>query len=160
MHAQGKQHTLLAVLNGELQCSEQLLACLDTERTALTARDMETLEKTTAEKLQLSRKLEQLEQQRTALVTEMGFSSDVDSLHACFDSLPQASMLNRLWRGILANLEACRNGNLANGGILEASRQHVEQALGILRGQTGAPALYSQAGNTSADLGRRELGKV
>lgn len=160
MHAQGKQHTLQAILNGELQCTEQLLACLDVERNALAGRDTEILERTTAEKLQLSRQLEELDRQRAGVVNAMGFGNDTEALHACFNSLPQASVFNRLWRQILANLETCRTGNLTNGGILEASRQHVEQALGILRGQTAAPALYSQAGDTSTDFGRRDLGKV
>jgi flagella synthesis protein FlgN len=160
MHAEGKRHALHAVLTEEARCTQQLLACLDNERTALTKRDMETVQRTTSEKLQLSRQIEQLEQRRTDLVAQLGFGSDAESLGKCFDSLPQATVFKRLWRRILNDLEACRNANLTNGGILEASRQHVEQALCILRGQSGAPGLYSQAGDATADLGRRDLGKV
>jgi flagellar biosynthesis/type III secretory pathway chaperone len=121
---------------------------------------MDTVQQTTAEKLQLSQQLEALEQQRARVVAELGFGADTASLEKCFNSLHQAGLFKRLWRQILANLEACRDGNLTNGGILEASRQHVEQALCILRGQSGSTTLYSQAGGAATDLGRRELGKV
>lgn len=160
MQAEGKQHALQQVLTGEVACTQQLLACLDTERTALAQRDMDTVQQTTAEKLQLSQQLEALEQRRARVIAELGFGADAASLGKCFNSLPQAAVLKRLWRQILANLEGCRNGNLTNGGILEASRQHVEQALCILRGQSGTTTLYSQAGGAATDLGRRELGKV
>ena len=112
MHAEGKQHALHAVLNEQVQCSGQLLACLETERSALTRRDMETVERTTAEKLQLSQQLEQLEHRRASLVAELGFGTDTNSPGNCFDSMPQAPVFNRLWRQILTNLEACRTGNL------------------------------------------------
>jgi len=160
MYAEGTQQALQSVLNEELECSSQLLACLESERNALGRRDMDRLQQTTAEKLRLSQQLEQLETRRAGLVAGLGFGADVASLGQCFNSLPRATELKRLWRRILGNLEACRNGNLTNGGILEASRQHAEQALCILRGQTGATTLYSQAGDAAADLGRRELGKV
>lgn len=162
MQAEGKQHALQVVLTEQAQCSERLLACLNAERSALVGRDMDTVERTTAGKLKLSQRLEQLEQQRQTLVSELGFGTDSESLRKCYNSLPQATAADckQLWQQILGNLEACRSGNLTNGGILEASRQHVEQALCILRGQSGTPALYSQAGDTAADLGQRELGKV
>jgi len=160
MPVEGTQHPLETVLSQEVECTGRLLACLDTERSALAKRDLDILEKTTDDKLRLTRQLEQLEQQREARLGELGFAGDADSQQRCFDSLPCGAGLARLWQEILANTRACKAGNLGNGGVLEASRQHVEQALGILRGQSGAPSLYDTRGGTAADLGRRELGKV
>ncbi len=153
-----KQQALQTVLAAEAACSGQLLACLASERAALVQRDMPRVEQTTAEKLQLSQQLEALERQREALVTGLGFGAD--SLDECYGRLPQANDCRRLWQLIIDNLRACRDGNLTNGGILEASRQHVEQALAILRGQTGAPEVYRPDGDTNATLGQRVLGKV
>ncbi len=155
-----KQQTLQMVLAAEAACSGELLACLATEREALVNRDMPRVEATTAQKLQLSQQLEELERQRAALVTGLGFGPGGDDLRDCYSRLPQAEDCQRLWQLILDNLRACRHGNLTNGGILEASRQHVEQALAILRGQTDAPGLYSPDGDSNANLGQRVLGKV
>ncbi len=160
MHAEGTQHPLEKLLTQEVQCTGRLLECLAAERSALTRRDLELLEKTTHGKLQHTRQLEELEAQREALVTELGFASGPDGLLNCFKSLPQADKLSQLWEQILGNTEACQAGNLTNGGILESNRQHVEQALSILRGQSGAPSLYDPNGDTSSNLGQLELGKV
>jgi flagellar biosynthesis protein FlgN len=154
------QQSLQTVLTQEVRCTERLLTCLNTERAALARRDIPALEQTTGSKLQLAAKLEQLEQQRERLVAGLGFDTDTEGLRRCFKSLPQARHLMQLWQQVLTNLEACRNGNLTNGGILEASRQHVEQALLILRGQSGSPSLYRSKGDNPANLGQRELGKV
>lgn len=160
MHAEGTQHPMEEILEQEVQCTGRLLECLAAERSALTRRDLDLLEDTTRGKIRYTRKLEQLEQQREALVTELGFAPGPDTLLDCFRSLPRADTLTGLWQQVLKNTEACQTGNLTNGGILETSRQHVEQALSILRGQSGTPSLYSPSGDTSANLGQRELGKV
>ena len=160
MHAEGTQHPLEKVLVQEVQCTGRLLECLMAERSALTRRDLDLLEKTTRGKLQYTRQLEELEAQREALVTELGFASGPDALLDCFKSLPQADTLIQLWEQVLGKTEDCKAGNLTNGGILESSRQHVEQALSILRGQSGTPSLYDPNGDTSSNLGQLELGKV
>lgn len=160
MQVEGTRPSLESVLTQEVQCSANLLACLEAERAALTRRDMDALQNTTREKLEHTRMLEQLEQQRETLVTGLGFNNDQDGLRRCFQSLPQTDTLAGLWSQILSNIEACRTGNLTNGGILESGRHHAEQALCILRGQSGAPAVYDPHGDTSTNLGQRELGKV
>jgi flagellar biosynthesis/type III secretory pathway chaperone len=160
MHAEGTQHPLEAVLEQEVRCTESLLECLEAERLALIRRDLEALEKTIQDKVQHSQLLEQLERQRESIVSALGFDTDPRGLTRCYRSLPQAEQLIELWAQILTNIEVCRTSNITNGGILELGRQHVEQALSILRGQSGTPSLYDPHGATAANLGKRELGKV
>jgi len=160
MHNEGNRHPLETTLTQEVECTRQLLDCLKSERAALIERNMEALETTTREKFDCSKQLEQLESRRASLIESLGFENTPDSVQRCFKSLPCAKQLLHLWAQILENTESCQTGNLTNGGILESGRQHVEQALGILRGQTGAPAVYAQDGEARANLGQRELGKV
>jgi len=160
MSAERTQQTLYKVLMQEVQCSEHLLVCLQAERRALAGRDIDALQQTTQEKLQHSQQLDQLEQEREALVAALGFSAGRAGLEQCFAAFPQRADAGALWARVLTNIEACRDGNLTNGGILEAGRQHVEQALCLLRGQSASPALYNPSGDTAADLGQRDLGKV
>ncbi len=160
MHSERNRHPLETTLIQEVECSRQLLECLESERTALIERDLDTLEATTQKKLDCSRQLEQLENRRGALVESLGFDNTPKSLQRCFRTLPCAEQLSTLWQQVMDNIEACRATNLSNGSILESGRQHVEQALGILRGQTGTPAVYAQDGEARANLGQRELGKV
>jgi len=162
MHAEGMPHALQAVLMQEVECTERLLASLETEHSALAQRDMSALAGSTEQKLALTQRLETLEQERERLLAGTGFSGQGSDLSAYLVTLTGATKpgLRDLWQQVLANTEACRKANLTNGGILEASRQHVEQALGILRGQAGSPSLYDPNGATAPHLGQRELGKV
>ena len=107
MHADGTQQSLEAILTKEVQCTERLLVCLEAERSALTQRDLQALEKTTQDKIQHTQLLEQLDQQRQALVAELGFATDGDGLPQCFNSLSRADTLQRLWQQILLNIETC-----------------------------------------------------
>ena len=160
MQAEGTRHPLETLLTQEVQCSERLLECLEAERSALAQRDMDALEQTTQKKIEQTQLLERLETQREKIISELGYESGSHGLRQCFKNLPRCENLNRLWQQIMANIESCQTGNLTNGGILESSRQHVEHALCILRGQSGTPSLYDTNGSTSASLGQRELGKV
>ena len=160
MDNEGNRHLLEITLSQEVECSRELLDCLESEQAALLKRDLESLEITTNRKFDCSQQLEQLEIRRDALIKSLGFENTPGKLPQCFTTLPCAEQLSRLWAQLLENIEACQTRNLTNGGILEAGRQHVEQALGILRGQTGAPSVYAQDGEARANLGQRELGKV
>lgn len=160
MHSEGNQHPLETTLTQEVECTRLLLDCLESERAALIERDLDTLEVTTRRKFECSQQLEQLESQRGTLVESLGFNNTLDSLQRCFETLPCADRLSSLWQQVLDNTESCRASNLSNGSILESGRQHVEQALCILRGQTGTPSVYAQDGEARATLGQRELGKV
>lgn len=160
MYSEGNRHPLETTLTQEVECSRQLLECLEAERTALIERDLDTLEATTQKKLDCSQQLEQLETRRGALLESLGYDNTSESLQQCFRTLPCAERLSALWQQIMDNIATCRATNLSNGSILESGRQHVEQALCILRGQTGAPSVYAQDGEARASLGQRELGKV
>jgi len=160
MNKQGTQHSLQTLLAQEVTCSESLLTCLQAERRALAQHDGDALEKTTLEKLEHTGELEQLEQQRETLIAGLGVETGQSQTKQFFNNLSDSDPVKQLWQQVLGNIEACRNENLTNGGILEASRQHVEQVLCILRGQSGAPPVYKPGGTTQANLGQRELGKV
>ncbi len=160
MHNEGNRHPLETTLTQEVECTRQLLDCLESERAALVERDLDALEVTTRRKFDCSQQLEQLETRRGTLIESMGFENTPDNLQRCFKTLPCADRLLQLWGQVLENIQSCQTSNLTNGSILESGRQHVEQALCVLRGQTGAPAVYAQDGEARANLGQRELGKV
>lgn len=160
MHNEGNRHPLETTLTQEVECSRQLLDCLESEHTALVKRDLDSLEVSTRKKFDCSKQLEQLETRRGTLIKSLGFDNTPDSVQSCFKTLPCADRLLHLWQHLLENIASCQSSNLINGSILESGRQHVEQALCVLRGQTGAPAVYAQDGEAHASLGQRELGKV
>lgn len=161
MATEGMQpETLEQILEQELACTEALLQSLETERAALVSRDLERLSDTTHDKLAQTEALEALERQRAQLLQSLGFDNSHSGIRRCIEHRPDRDRLQTLWQQVLDNIRACRTGNLTNGGILELGRQHVEQALSVLRGENASPTLYGQKGNTAPRLGQRELGKA
>ncbi|HHJ12828.1 MAG TPA: flagellar protein FlgN [Gammaproteobacteria bacterium] len=160
MNHEGNRHPLEITLSEQLDCSQQLLACLSSERNALLGRDTQALQNITREKLDCTRRLDMLEEQRDQAVRALGFRNTIEDIPRCLASLPGARRLGALWRQLIENMEACRAANLANGAILEANRQQAEMALGILRGETATPAVYAADGDARAQFGQRELGKA
>ncbi|MDT8388550.1 MAG: flagellar protein FlgN [Thiogranum sp.] len=154
------QQSMQDLLEQEVRCTELLLKTLATERTALTERNVAVLETTTNDKIKYYQKLESLAAQRTRLVSELGFKTDRAGVELCFESLPGTDQIIANWHRIASNIEKCRNSNLVNGSVLEAGRQQVEQALGILRGQGDIPGVYTPNGMASGNLGHRKLGEV
>ena len=160
MTTQQNSLTLEQILQHQLECTEHMIECLQKERAALVSRDLNTLEEAVNDKSRYAEVLEELDRGREHSIRMLGYKADIKGLQQCFNDLPNGAKLSGLWDRMLTNLRACQDDNIANGGILEHSRQHVEQALGILRGQSGSPSVYSAQGNAAADLGQRELAKV
>lgn len=154
------QQQFTVLLNSLQTCTAGMLACLERERTGLASRDMAQIEQTTLRKNELSKELEQLETQRVALLTSLGYKNDSSAMTDCISQQPNARLLTRLWQEILTNLSACRDHNLTNGGILELGRRQAEQALSILRGQHNSTRLYSPEGEAAPGFGNRKLGKA
>ncbi len=160
MNAERTRHQLESVLRQEAECTDSLRKALEAERSALVQRDVDALESAIQEKITHTQALEKLDGQRQEMVSGMGFASDAQGMMRCLVSLPGSAGLTRLWQKVLRNIRECQTDNLTNGGILESGRHQVEQALRILRGQQGSPTLYTPHGETPANLGRRDLGKV
>ena len=154
------QQQFTVLLNSLKTCSASMLECLASEQIGLASRNLEQIEQTTQRKLDLTREMEKLENQRVTLVTSLGHKNDSAGMMACIQQQPNAGLLARLWQDILDNLAACRDCNLTNGGILALGRRQAEQALSILCGQHSSPGLYSQEGDTSPGYGNRHLGKA
>ena len=160
MSAEGTQLQLEAVLEQQAHCSTELLQCLEAERKALAERDTDALEKISQDKSNHTRVLEELETRRRQLVCDLDCGTDADGMQRCLEKFGEGTRLASLWNRVIRNIAECRDNNIANGAVLEIGRQHVEQALAILRGNTAEPAVYDAQGGAASALGQRELGKV
>lgn len=160
MHAQRMQQQLEAILERQAHCSTELLQCLESERQALTAHDTDALELITRDKTRHTQALDELDARREQMVTGLDCGSGAEGMQRCLEMFGSESHLADLWDRIIGNIRACRDNNIANGGILELGRLHVEQALAILRGSTAGPPAYDAQGEVRSSLGQRELGQV
>jgi len=77
------------------------------------------------------------------------------------DPLLASEPLSSLWKMLHKLALACQHQNQLNGGIINTTKRHVEQATTILHGKTPASELrYGSAGETVTETSRRTLAKA
>ena len=117
------------LLDREIDAARLLASILSAERTALTGTSTEAVQTTAAEKVQLLRTIEKLEEERRAQGAAAG------------QTLPA-------WRTLLELMAGCRAANEVNGYIINLRRGQIKQLIDIVRG--GAPVTYGPQGKTFA----------
>jgi flagellar biosynthesis/type III secretory pathway chaperone len=137
-----------------------LIDLLQREREALQRIDGGALESASREKTLGLEQLESLERQREDLLAAAGFSADPAGMERCLAWCDGDGELSSQWASLLKTLNLCQRENRVNGGAIELSRQRVEAALALLRGQAGSAPGYGADGHKASDLGNRTLGKA
>jgi flagellar biosynthesis/type III secretory pathway chaperone len=117
------------LLDREIDAARLLASILAAERTALTGTSTEAVQTMAAEKVQLLRTIEALEDERRAQGATAG------------QALPA-------WRTLLELMTGCRAANEVNGYIINLRRGQIKQLLDVVRG--GAAITYGPQGKTFA----------
>lgn len=147
------------ILIAEENSAAQLLSLLKAERDALTASDMEVIDKMTAEKQPLVIKLEQIGRQREGLLKQQGFPAGKAGLDAFIanQSAQVASALKVLVTKLRTTAYACKEFNQVNGGIVNVNRQYLQKAMSILRGRDATASSYGPGGEYSNQVVQQPL---
>ncbi|MEW6353180.1 MAG: flagellar protein FlgN [Pseudomonadota bacterium] len=132
------------LLRREIQYVTRLADVLQREYQALQGRDAAQVEHCTAEKQNLCAHIEELGQQRTTLLSGMGYASSAAGVGAYLRTHAEE---NRLWQELLHLTAQCRRQNQINGSLVNAGRSHTRRILSILRGQPSDGELYGPAGD-------------
>ncbi len=133
MQAAASPAELTRLLAAELDAARRLLAVLQREQQALTARDAGTVEQCTQEKQQALGALQASAQARRHVAAPLAAAALPD------ECVPT-------WRALEQTLAELRQLNEINGALVQRRLQHTRQALAILRGQSGDNALYGPRG--------------
>lgn len=142
---------LIAVLNEQIRCAEEMLRALGEENRALLDGDAELLNRAGADKARLVAALEALETERRTLATAI----ETHVTHNGADpSAPDAS-----WRTLLTLVAECKTQNQRNGALVKARSEQVRIALKALRGSAD-PGCYDPNGLASASNSPRRLGSA
>lgn len=150
---------LLALFQAELACASRLRALLDHETEALEARDSNRMESLIADKHIVMQDFERLEGQRVEILKHAGFADHQVDL--CISRCDRDGHLQQTWQRLLDDVRACQHTNRKIGATVEVSRRYVQQALGVLRGQSPQADLYTAKGSSNTPFtASRTLGKV
>ena len=135
---------LAGLLDEQIQLAHAMLATLEDEHQALRLGDTESLNAVGARKAELVVELEQLEQERELMLQ--------------VDGQPQDPATTQSWQNLLNLMAECRERNEHNGSLVRWRREHVAQALRVLRGEQ--LELYDASGLTGATAGSNPLGEA
>lgn len=142
---------LIAVLNEQIRCAEEMLRALGEENRALIDGDAELLNRVGADKARLVAALEALETERRALATAI----ETHVTHNGSEpSAPDAS-----WRMLLTLVAECKAQNQRNGALVKARSEQVRIALKALRGSMD-PSVYDPSGLAATPKSARRLGSA
>lgn len=154
---------LATLLQQQAMSAERLYQTLRDESEALTKRDADAMQQLSQEKSGESAVLEQLGAQQTQLLKGLGFTQSSAGVSSFIDTLEPtaAAELRKQQQQLQTLLESCQKLNLINGNIIAASKQSVETALAILRGQfTNNNLVYSAAGQPVSSAPSKPLSKA
>lgn len=127
---------------------DELLELLSKEKEALGNRQFQYLESCTREKESLVAKLEELETSRRAMENSAD-SEGKEEIRREFNSQLGSS------------LKRCTDFNLANGGIIELSRQFNQRMLGIMLGSSAEEnKLYDAQGDSTEGKPNQLFAKI
>jgi flagella synthesis protein FlgN len=143
--------SLVAILNEQISCAQQMLATLARENQALVDGDADLLNTAGAEKARLVEALDSLEHERRALSDAIGLTFAAASDKSADDSSRPAE-----WRELLDLIAECKQRNQRNGALVKARSEQVRIALRALRGTEAA--LYDPSGLEHAARSARALG--
>ena len=143
--------SLVAILNEQISCAQEMLATLARENQALLEGDADLLNTAGADKARLVEALDSLEHERRSLSDAIGltFASAGDK-SAGEESRPAQ------WRALLELIAECKQQNQRNGALVKARSEQVRIALRALRGTE--ESLYDPRGLEHAGRSARPLG--
>ena len=160
--ATSADHPMDSLIGADLQCTNDLIDLLKQERAALRDRNVVQLTELLTRKTDLLAALEQSSLERSALLTQEGFSLDGEGMRA-FLATRQPELSKRLaesWSQLEQQLEQCNALNEINAKIAHRSQLTATHILGILTGGSQHLELYSARGVPSDSKERQTIAKA
>lgn len=148
---------LLAITLNDVELADQLLALLEEEFQALAQRDLVALESLLGGKQILLKQLDQHAQHRSALLRSASLSNDLAGLQQYAAGQDEGQALLAVSARLNELIEACKQRNVRNGQIIQASQIGTSRVLNLLQGSSSAPALYNSRGSQTRSGYQRPL---
>lgn len=152
LNPQETQGRLIEVLG---QCVTQALGlkeCLEEEKKALEAQDLDALDLAVTSKGVCLAELQTLEQDRAGICTDAGFGPS--DMAAVTDWCDTDAVVENCWNHLIELASDCHSLNLTNGNIIRMRQAQMDNRLAVLRGDLEAPATYQRSGSGSAHANR------
>lgn len=142
-------NTLLAHLHAEAACIEEFLGVLDREAKAMSGAVFTDLAAIAGQKTRLLDRMAELDQQREALQTALGFEPGRAGADAA--AAAGGADMQKAWSELLVLAVEARSHNMRNGSMVYAHLDFTQQALHFL--QASAQLFYGPDGVRKTQTG-------
>jgi flagella synthesis protein FlgN len=156
MTAQLSTHNPAATLAAEQQATIRLLDLLKTEQSHLIDANIDALNAVTEEKNLVVTTMSDLAARRYAALAATGFDAKETGMQDWLKTASDEGVV-ALWSGMIATAQAAKEINRTNGLLINKHMVHSQNALNILRGQTGSNNFYGPDGQTKNSVNSRNL---
>ncbi|MBF0469895.1 MAG: flagellar protein FlgN [Gammaproteobacteria bacterium] len=148
-------------MDSEQAALSRLLVVLKRERDAIPRKDVEVIDTTLSEKLDILEQLQQLDQDRRQLLTDAGCENSRRAFEQWLQQFADPALLHR-WSQLMAELKECHELHRVNIQLLESGRRQVQRVLSVITGSTQQPVetVYDQGGSTSRKLSTNTFAKA
>ena len=133
---------------------------LEDERQALEEQDMSALNSAIENKGKCVEALGMLDQERTKLCTEAGFTAGPEQMAQMTEWCDQDSLLANCWQHLMDIAVECNAVNLTNGAIIRGRKQQIEMSLAIIRGGAPEASIYGRSGQGARGPSQRSLAEA
>ncbi len=148
------------LLTATRECSQRLLEVLQDEDLALRRTDADRIDQITAAKQALVREMESYQAAQDRFLATHKIPPGPRGMEDYLQTLPGDAPERATWRSLQTLIDQCRNRNRINGGLVALSRQHVQQALEILKGSPETGPIYGRNGEALSATRTSPLAKA
>ena len=140
----------------------KLCTILIKEQTALTDKQLDSIEQLAEQKTNLTQKIENTEQIRIGICADLNIQPDKNSLGKWLKSQPKTiqQQVAKHWKRITYLGQKCATQNQINGIMVAHQQRFTQDALSILRGTDGGQDEYSEKGMQKNKFNHNIIGKV
>lgn len=148
------------LLQQEQATLDGFIDLLQQEQAALVAANVEKLQSLTELKQKHSELLNDMAQQRVAMLERAGFKPDAAGVKSWLAGQPTS--VTESWKKLLESAQIAQNLNQTNGQLIQTHMQHNQQALATLMNAANRADVYGADGQPRTGPGpsQRIIGKV
>lgn len=148
------------LLQQEQATLDGFIDLLQQEQAALVAANVEKLQSLTELKQKHSELLNDMAQQRVAMLERAGFKPDAAGVKSWLAGQPTS--VTESWKKLLESAQIAQNLNQTNGQLIHTHMQHNQQALATLMNAANRADVYGADGQPRTGPGpsQRIIGKV
>ncbi len=150
---------LLQAIEQDCSLANTLKRLLQEEKSSLEQRQFVAHQTLVKQKTEHLMALEQADNERRKLLSEMGFATDKEGFDAFVRQVPKAwqQRFQNRWEELSDTMNTCSRLNKVNGKILAHAQSSIERLMTVIKGATSQVATYQANGRKSLANNHRML---